>query len=183
TSSPPRAKCLIYLNFAPRACRPAGRAGRTGATRPTARQLANYLFASCLQRYQALSTIDACGRPRGTRCSAAALWLLCCPQAQHLPAFSHARASQPSQLSLISLAFLPREEIWAAEGEAVLIEWREVRDGNGSGGPNEDTARISGPVSRSATAFKFCIQGQIRLRRHLVIGSQGRRSLNICKCV
>jgi hypothetical protein len=31
---------------------------------------------------------------------------------------------------------------------------------------------ISGPVSRSATAFNFCIQGQIRLRRHLVIGSQ-----------
>jgi len=34
---------------------------------------------------------------------------------------------------------------------------------------------ISGPVSRSAIAFNFCIQGQIRLRRHLVIGSQGRR--------
>jgi hypothetical protein len=34
---------------------------------------------------------------------------------------------------------------------------------------------ISGPVSRSATAFNFCIQGQIRLRRHLVIGSQVRR--------
>src|SRR5262249_12070985 len=33
---------------------------------------------------------------------------------------------------------------------------------------------ISGPVSRSATAFNFCIQGQIRLRRYLVIGSQGR---------
>jgi hypothetical protein len=33
---------------------------------------------------------------------------------------------------------------------------------------------ISGPVSHSATAFNFCIQGQIRLRRHLVIGSQGR---------
>src|SRR5262249_53671074 len=33
---PPRAKCLISLDFAPRACRPAGRAGRTGATRPTA---------------------------------------------------------------------------------------------------------------------------------------------------
>src|SRR5262252_3942607 len=33
---------------------------------------------------------------------------------------------------------------------------------------------ISGPVSRSATAFNFCIQGQIRLTRHLVIGSQGR---------
>jgi hypothetical protein len=31
-----------------------------------------------------------------------------------LPAFSHARAPQPSQLSLISLAFLSREEIWAA---------------------------------------------------------------------
>jgi hypothetical protein len=27
------------------------------------------------------------------------------------------------------------------KGEPVLIEWREVRDGNGSGGPNEDTAR------------------------------------------
>ena len=33
---------------------------------------------------------------------------------------------------------------------------------------------ISGPVSRSATAFNFCIQGQIRLTQHLVIGSQGR---------
>jgi len=33
------------------------------------------------------------------------------------------------------------EEIWAAEDEPVLIEWRRVRDGNGSGGPNEDTAR------------------------------------------
>ena len=31
----------------------------------------------------------------------------------------------------------------------------------------------AGRVSRSATAFNFCIQGQIRLRRHLVIGSQG----------
>src|SRR6266446_4994903 len=29
-----------------------------------------------------------------------------------------------------------REEIWAAEGEPVLIEWHAVRDGNGSGGPN-----------------------------------------------
>src|SRR5262249_19394708 len=36
----------------------------------------DYLLASCLQWYQALSTIDACGRPRGTRCSAAAPWLL-----------------------------------------------------------------------------------------------------------
>ena len=34
---------------------------------------------------------------------------------------------------------------------------------------------ISGPVSRSATAFNFCIQGQIRLTRHLVIGRQVRR--------
>src|SRR5262249_45567427 len=33
-----------------------------------------------------------------------------------------------------------REEILAAE-EPVLIEWRGVRDANGSGGPNEDTAR------------------------------------------
>src|SRR6516165_2132086 len=54
-------------------------------------------------------------------------------------AFSHARARQPSQLSLISLAFLSRvEEIWAARGSI-----------------------ISGPVRRSATAFNFCIQGQI----------------------
>jgi hypothetical protein len=36
TSSPPRAKRLISLVFAPRACRPASRAGLTGATRPTA---------------------------------------------------------------------------------------------------------------------------------------------------
>jgi hypothetical protein len=35
-------------------------------------------------------------------------------------------------------------------------------------------SRVNGPVSRSATAFNFCIQGRIRLRRHLVIGSQGR---------
>ena len=33
------------------------------------------------------------------------------------------------------------EEIAAAEGEPALIEWRGVRDANGSGGPNEDTAR------------------------------------------
>jgi hypothetical protein len=33
------------------------------------------------------------------------------------------------------------DEISAAEEEPVLIEWREVRDGNGSGGPNEDTPR------------------------------------------
>ena len=33
-----------------------------------------------------------------------------------------------------------REEILAAE-EPVLIEWRAVRDGNGSGGLNEDTGR------------------------------------------
>jgi len=33
-----------------------------------------------------------------------------------------------------------REEILAAE-EPVLIEWNGVRDANGSGGPNEDTAR------------------------------------------
>jgi len=57
-------------------------------------------------------------------------------------AFSHARARQPSQLSLISLAFLSRVRKYGkAEGEPVLIEWREVRDGNGSGGPNENTAR------------------------------------------
>jgi len=34
------------------------------------------------------------------------------------------------------------EDIAATDGEEpLLIEWREVRDGNGSGGPNEDTAR------------------------------------------
>ena len=33
-----------------------------------------------------------------------------------------------------------REEILAAE-ESVLIEWSGVRDANGSGRPNEDTAR------------------------------------------
>ena len=33
-----------------------------------------------------------------------------------------------------------REEILPAE-EPVLIEWRAVRDGNGSGGLNGDTAR------------------------------------------
>ena len=32
----------------------------------------------------------------------------------------------------------------------------------------------AGRVSRSAIAFNFCIYGQIRLTRHLVIGSQGR---------
>ena len=31
---------------------------------------------------------------------------------------------------------------------------------------------ISGPVSRSAIAYNFCIQGQIRLMHHLVNGSQ-----------
>src|SRR5262249_10811915 len=36
--------------------------------------------------------------------------------------------------------------------------------------------RLSGRAgSRSATAYNFCIQGQIRLRRYLVIGSQVRR--------
>jgi hypothetical protein len=35
-----------------------------------------------------------------------------------------------------------REELLAAE-EPVLIEWSGVRDANGSGGPNEDTARTS----------------------------------------
>src|SRR5215472_5504088 len=34
---------------------------------------------------------------------------------------------------------------------------------------------ISGPISRSATAFNFCIQGQIRPLLHLVNGSQGVR--------
>jgi len=33
------------------------------------------------------------------------------------------------------------DEISAAKDEPVLIEWREVRDGNGSGVLNEDTAR------------------------------------------
>jgi hypothetical protein len=33
------------------------------------------------------------------------------------------------------------EEISTAEDEPVLIDWRELRDGDGSGGPNEDTAR------------------------------------------
>ena len=32
-------------------------------------------------------------------------------------------------------------------------------------------------VSPSATAFNSCIQGQIRLTRHLVIGSQGRTAI------
>ena len=33
------------------------------------------------------------------------------------------------------------EEIAAEGEEPVLIEWREVREANGSGGPNADTAR------------------------------------------
>ena len=36
------------------------------------------------------------------------------------------------------------EEISTAEDEPVLIDWRELRDGDGSGGPNEDTARTKG---------------------------------------
>jgi hypothetical protein len=67
-------------------------------------------------------------------------------------AFSHARARQPSQLSLISLAFLSRvRKYGSAEGEPVLIEWREVRDGNGSGGPNEDTARTNASFNHAPT--------------------------------
>ena len=31
-----------------------------------------------------------------------------------------------------------------AEDEPVLIDWRELRDGDGSGGPNEDTPRTKG---------------------------------------
>ena len=38
------------------------------------------------------------------------------------------------------------EEIWAAEEEPVLIEWSGVRDANGSGGLNEDTARTLATV-------------------------------------
>ena len=41
---------------------------------------------------------------------------------------------------IVHVNVLP-EEISAAEDEPVLIEWRGVRDANGSGGPNEDTAR------------------------------------------
>ena len=49
-------------------------------------------------------------------------------------------------------------------------------DVRGSTMPDDTRASIiSGPVSRSATAFYFCILGQIRLTRHLVIGCQVRR--------
>ena len=43
-------------------------------------------------------------QPRGTRYSAAALWLLGCPQAKHLPAFSHARARVFATFSAIAVA-------------------------------------------------------------------------------
>jgi len=41
---------------------------------------------------------------------------------------------------IVHINVLP-EEISAAEDEPVLIDWRELRDGDGSGGPNKDTAR------------------------------------------
>ena len=43
------------------------------------------------------------------------------------------------------------------------------------GAKRKKCTSTAGRVSRSATAFNFCILGQIRLRRHLVIGSQGRQ--------
>src|SRR5262249_13920905 len=46
-------------------------------------------------------------------------------------AFSHARARQPSQLSLISLAFLSRVRKHGRQRVSLSV----VRDGNGSGGP------------------------------------------------
>src|SRR5215468_5756903 len=41
---------------------------------------------------------------------------------------------------IVHVMYETREELLAAE-EPVLIEWSGVRDANGSGGPNEDTAR------------------------------------------
>jgi len=41
------------------------------------------------------------------------------------------------------------------------------------GAKRKKCTSTAGRVSRSAISFNFCIQGQIRLRRHLVIGSQG----------
>jgi hypothetical protein len=40
---------------------------------------------------------------------------------------------------IVHLAPMSADEI--SEDEPVLIEWREVREANGSGGPNADTAR------------------------------------------
>src|SRR5262249_46798402 len=71
--SPFAAKCLISLGLASVPLLDLGLLGI-----PTNWRRMGRLFVSCLHWYQALSTIDACGRPRGTRCSAAALWLLGC---------------------------------------------------------------------------------------------------------
>ena len=75
-----------------------------------------------------------------------------CPQAQHLPAFSHARARQPSQLSLISLAFLSRVRKYG---------------------------RLAGQLFRVPLAARpllsiSAFRAKFGLTRHLVIGSQGR---------
>src|SRR5262249_3589660 len=40
------------------------------------------------------------------------------------------------------------------------------------GAKRKKCTSTAGRVSRSATAFNFCIQGQIRLTHHLIIGSQ-----------
>src|SRR6266542_3318243 len=42
---------------------------------------------------------------------------------------------------IVHLAPMSADEI--SEDEPVLIEWREVREANGSGGPNADTARTN----------------------------------------
>jgi len=68
------------------------------------------------------------------------------------------------------------DEISAAEDEPVLIEWRGVHDGNGSGGLNEDTAlraRSERPSRRAVEQLRIVLaevlpddpSGKHKLRR------------------
>jgi hypothetical protein len=60
------------------------------------------------------------------------------------PDYLHAPVRQEIKkivCEIVHLTPMSADEISAAEDEPVLIEGRGVRDGNGSGGLNEDTAR------------------------------------------
>jgi hypothetical protein len=47
----------------------------------------------------------------------------------------------PAIISALGYPDLTGPQEIAADGEPMLIEWRGVRDANGSGGLNQDTAR------------------------------------------
>jgi hypothetical protein len=58
--------------------------------------------------------------------------------------------------------------------QPLLARYKGAWGGRGSGKSHVITSIISRCAPRSYTLSISCIQGQIRLRRHLVIGSQGR---------